>query len=139
MTNVHRCLPGIEKPYARSRVIPGDVLISVKGTVGRVGLVPEHYQGNISRDIARLSLTAKDEPRYWLQMLQSESAQRRLGTATVGTTRMELSIGILKQVAMVRAPKNEQRAIAAALSDVDALLGALDRLTFSNPRTAEDF
>jgi type I restriction enzyme S subunit len=41
---------------------------------------------------------------------------------------MELSIGILKQVTMPRPPKEEQRTIAGALSDVDALIGALDKL-----------
>jgi type I restriction enzyme S subunit len=46
----------------------------------------------------------------------------------VGTTRLELSIGILKRVRMLRPPRQEQREIAEALSDVDALLGGLDRL-----------
>jgi type I restriction enzyme S subunit len=78
VTNVHRSLPEIEKPYARSRVAPGDVLISIKGTTGKIGLVPHYFQGNISRDIARLGLTDADVPGYWFQLLQSESAQRSL-------------------------------------------------------------
>jgi type I restriction enzyme S subunit len=127
-TDVHRSSIEIEKPYERSRVSPGDVLISVKGTTGRVGIVPPHFDGNISRDLARLRLTDEDVPEFWFQMLQSETGQRKLGLATVGTTRMELSIGILKQVTMPRPPKEEQRTIAGALSDVDALIGALDKL-----------
>jgi type I restriction enzyme S subunit len=127
-TNVHRSSPEIETPYARSRVRPGDVLISVKGTTGRVGIVPQHFDGNISRDLARLRLIEKDVPEFWLQMLQSETAQRKLDVAAVGTTRMELSIGTLKQVRMPCPPKEEQRAIAGALSDVDALIGALDQI-----------
>lgn len=127
-TNLHRCSPEIERPYVRSRVRPGDVLVSVKGTVGRVGLVPPHYVGNISRDLARISLTDSDVPEFWQQLLQSEPAQHRLQAATVGTTRLELSIAPLKKVLMPRPPKPEQRAIAEALSDVDGLLGGLDRL-----------
>ena len=127
-TDVHRSSREIETPYIRSRVRPGDVLISVKGTTGRVGIVPQHFDGNISRDLARLRLTDEDVPEFWFQMLQSETAQRTLDVATVGTTRMELSIGILKQVRMPRPPKVEQCAIAGALSDVDALIGALDGL-----------
>ena len=127
-TNIHRCSPEIERPYLRSRVRPGDVLVSVKGTIGRVGLVPKHYVGNISRDLARISLTDSDIPEFWHQLLQSEPAQRLLEATTVGTTRQELSIGPLKKVRMPRPPKPEQRAIATALSDVDGLLGGLDRL-----------
>jgi len=128
VSDVHRCSPEIEKPYARSRVRPGDVLISVKGTVGRIGLVPNHYHGNISRDLARIGLTESDVPEYWFHMLQSEIARRRLVLATVGTTRLELSIGTLKQVTMPRAPKQQQTAIAGALGDVHALVGALEKL-----------
>lgn len=126
VANVHRCRPGIERPYARSRVRSGDVLISVKGTVGRIGLVPPGWVGNISRDLARLGLTGSDVPEFWFQLLQSESGQRRLGLATVGTTRLELSISTLKSITMPRAPREEQGAIAETLSDVDALIGKLD-------------
>jgi len=128
VTNIHRCSYQIERAYARSRVLPGDVLVSVKGTVGRIGLVPPHFSGNISRDLARIALSDSDEPAFWYQLLQSEMAQRRLEATTVGTTRMELSIGPLKQVKMPRPPKEEQRAIAKALGDSDALLRALDGL-----------
>jgi type I restriction enzyme, S subunit len=128
LTNLHRCSYKVEKAYARSRVRPGDVLVSVKGTVGRIGLVPPHFFGNISRDLARIALTDSDIPAFWYQLLQSDMAQRRLEATTVGTTRMELSIGPLKKVEMPRPSKEEQRAIATVLSDVDVLLGALDRL-----------
>jgi type I restriction enzyme S subunit len=33
---LHRVARSLERPYARSRVQEGDVLISVKGTIGRV-------------------------------------------------------------------------------------------------------
>jgi type I restriction enzyme S subunit len=128
VTNLHRCSLKIEKAYARSRVRPGDVLVSVKGTVGRIGLVPPHFSGNISRDLARIALTDSDVPAFWYQLLQSAMAQRRLEATTVGTTRMELSIGPLKQVKMPRPSKEEQYAIATVLRDADSLLGALDRL-----------
>src|SRR5688500_13024327 len=53
-TDIHHASLDVERPYARSRVRRGDVLISVKGTTGRVGIVPEHFTGNISRDLARI-------------------------------------------------------------------------------------
>jgi type I restriction enzyme S subunit len=127
ITNIHRSPPEIEKPYAGSRVHPGDILISVKGTTGRIGIVPPHFEGNISRDLARLALTDMDVPEFWNQMLQTESAQQRLYVETVGTTRQEISIGILKQIKMPRPPHEEQRAIATVLSDMDAELAALEQ------------
>ena len=128
-TNIHRSSLDIERPYARSRIRPGDVLISVKGTTGRIGIVPAGFHGNISRDLARLRSREEIDPIFCFQMLQSDVAQRLLSVAVVGTTRMELSIGTLKQVRIPLPPtKAEQEAIATALSDADALIQSLEKL-----------
>lgn len=128
-SGIHRAAIDIERPYARSRVRPHDVLISVKGTTGRVGIVPDHYLGNISRDLARIRPKPEISAEFVYQVLQSEFAQRRLSVAVVGTTRMELSISILKQVRIPVPPtKAEQEAIAEALSDADARTESLEQL-----------
>lgn len=127
--NIHRASAATERPYTRSRVRPNDVLVSVKGTTGRVGIVPSHFHGNISRDLARIRPRAEVAPRFVYQMLQSDLEQRRLTNATVGTTRMELSITILKQFSISLPPTlAEQEAIAGALSDADALIESLERI-----------
>ncbi len=128
-SNIHRASNEVERPYARSRIRPEDVVVSVKGTTGRVGIVPNHFNGNISRDLARIRLRKEIVPGFIHQMLKSELAQRRLAVAEVGTTRMELSIAILKQVRIPLPPtKAEQEAIAKALSDADALIESLEQL-----------
>lgn len=129
VSNIHRASVEIERPYSRSRVGPGDVLISVKGTTGRIGIVPLGFHGNISRDLARLHLREGIVPSFCFQMLQSDLAQRRLAVAVVGTTRMELSISILKKVRIPLPPtKAEQEAIAEVLSNADALIESLEQL-----------
>lgn len=128
LKNIHKSSIEIEAPYVRSRIRPNDVLISVKGTTGRVGIVPKDFSGNISRDLARLRLREKHHPKFWFQMLRSDCAQQKLNVATVGTTRMELSIGILKQIKMPCPPKEEQSAIAEVLGDIDSLIHALECL-----------
>jgi type I restriction enzyme, S subunit len=129
VANIHLASVEVERSYTRSRIRPEDVLVSVKGTTGRVGIVPFGFHGNISRDLARLRLREGIVPRFVLHMLQSDLAQRRLATAVVGTTRMELSIAILKEVRIPLPPtKAEQEAIAEALSDADALIESLEQL-----------
>jgi type I restriction enzyme S subunit len=128
-SNIHQASVEKERPYARSRIRPDDVLVSVKGTTGRVGIVPQGFHGNISRDLARLRLREGTVPRFCFQMLQSDLVQRRLAVAVVGTTRMDLSIAILKQVRIPLPPtKGEQEAIAEILSDADALIESLEQL-----------
>jgi type I restriction enzyme S subunit len=128
-SRIHCCHPDIEAPYARSRVQPDDVVISIKGTVGRIGIVPNAFFGNISRDLARLRFSEGFLPNLCFHMLRSPETQRRLAAAVVGTTRMELSIAVLRQFrVLVPLVANEQKAISEALSDIDDLIQSLERL-----------
>ncbi len=97
-TGLHRTSPIIDANYARSRVRPGDVLVSVKGTVGRIGLVPSHYFGNISRDLARIRPANNVLSGFLAHLLRSPIGQKTLERAQVGTTRAELSIAPLKKL-----------------------------------------
>lgn len=126
---LHRTSANIERLYARSRVKAGDVLISIKGTIGRVGVVPEGFEGNISRELARLRPRKTYSGEYISYQLEADVTQARISRAVVGTTRLEFSIAALRQLELpIPASLIEQREIAAALSDVNALLNGLDRL-----------
>ena len=126
---LHRTSRKLEEPYAGSRVSPGDVLISIKGTIGRVGVVPKGFFGNISRELARIRVKETVCPEYIAYQLESGATQRRIFNSVVGTTRLEFSIATLRKFEIPVPPTlDEQRAIAGALSDVDALLGVLDRM-----------
>jgi len=125
---VHRSSLAIEVAYRRSRVIPGDVLVSVKGTTGRVGIVPEGFHGNISRDVARIRLGIDHDPNFWFQLLQSPRAQKTIQQSVVGTTRQELSIGTLTNLKFCFPDKGTQEQIASALTDTDDLIASLERL-----------
>jgi type I restriction enzyme S subunit len=101
----------------------------VKGTIGRVGVVPEGFEGNIAREIARIRLRDGFSPTFVASQLESDETQRRILEAVVGTTRLEFSIAAVRsfQVA-VPASLQEQNAIAEALSDADSRIAALEAL-----------
>ncbi|MEG4811186.1 restriction endonuclease subunit S [Microcoleus sp. F8-D1] len=111
-TNIHKSAQAIESGYARSRVCSNDLLLSVKGTIGRVGIVPSGFIGNISRDVARIRLKSLASPQYVRQMLLAPSFQERLEQVVVGTTRPEVSIGILRKLRLPLPPLPEQELIA---------------------------
>lgn len=96
-TGLHRTDRSIDARYRRSRVHPGDVLLSIKGTIGRVGVAPQHYVGNVSRELARLRFGDQVVPEFARLYFLSREAQRRLDLAVVGTTRAEVSIHVLKR------------------------------------------
>ncbi|GAQ40477.1 restriction endonuclease subunit S [Mycobacterium pseudoshottsii] len=128
MAKLHRSAPAIEAAYRRSRVAGDDLLVSVKGTTGRIGLVPKGFRGNISRDVARIRLRAEHDPEFWFQLLQSSEARQTLKKAAVGSTRQELSILTLRSLLFAVPGRVEQQAIAARLMDTDSLISTFERL-----------
>lgn len=110
--DLHLVTQRLDSQYARSRIRGGDVLVSVKGTIGRTTVVPAWFVGNISRDVARLRPSSAVMPEFLEAFLRSDSGQRSLSTQVVGTTRAEVSIGILAQIAIPDVPVAEQRRVA---------------------------
>jgi type I restriction enzyme S subunit len=127
-TGIHRTSNSIDRQYARSRTRSGDVLISVKGTVGRIAVVPNGYDGNISRDIARIRFRPSVDPEFARQYLISSFGQRDLDLTVVGTTRAEISIHALKRLMFPVPPLDHQMQIATALRALDAQIRFEERL-----------
>jgi type I restriction enzyme, S subunit len=112
--------------------IAGDVLLTHKGTVGNTAIVPELNVHFIMLTPQVTYYRLRDENRlnngFLRQYFDSQPFQSLFKSLAGGGTRAYL--GIVKQLALpiIKPPIDEQRAISATLSDVDALLGGLDRL-----------
>jgi type I restriction enzyme, S subunit len=127
VANLHHTDPEREKRFARSRCQGGDVLISIKATTGRIGVAPDGFKGNISRDIARVRLLPSECPAFFKYQLQSAAVQSRLDSIAVGTTRKELSIIPLRLLLVSRPKPDEQLAIATRIQKSEADLFKLER------------
>ena len=107
----------------------GDIVFGRKGAVDRSALVTQAEDGwFLGSDGISIRPTAKCHPPYLAAQFQRYEIQSWLLHNAIGTTMASLNQGILSRVQIPYAPLPEQRAIAAALSDVDGLLGGLDRL-----------
>jgi len=124
-------LPAEDSEGLRTHLQGGDLLVSITADIGIVGYVDERVPkpAYINQHIAlvRCEPTAVDT-KFLAYYLASNQPQRafRAGTDTGAKAGMSLA-GVLKiRAAFPALP--EQCAIAEALSDIDALLGGLDRL-----------
>lgn len=127
-SKLHRASKKIEEKYANSRVQGGDVLISVKGTIGAIGVVPEGFAGNIAREIARIRPSGDYDPAYIALQLLAEKTQREIDNLTVGTTRREFSIHALRKFSILVPPLPEQKKIAQILSTWDKSITTTEQL-----------
>lgn len=108
----------------------GDIVFSRVGSVDRNAIIRDSENGWLfSGRLLRVRVLRSDvHPTYLSCHFHSEPFKRRVRTVAVGQTMASLNTQLLKGVYAVLPTEPEQRAIATALSDVDALLAGLDRL-----------
>jgi type I restriction enzyme S subunit len=115
---LHRTAPEVEGRYARSRVRSGDVLISIKGTIGEIGIAPKHFVGNISRDVARIRLDhERIRAPYFDALYRAPSYRSYVDSHVVGSTRAELSIAHLRRLEVPVPPLAKQDEIVSRMSE----------------------
>jgi len=113
----------------RSEVHDGDLLITITGNVGRVVLLRGVGTANINQHIARIRISAPNaDASYVYHFLSQQRVRRRFESITTGQAYPQISLQQVREAEVALPPLTEQHAIAEALSDVDALLGALDAL-----------
>ena len=98
--------------------------------MGQVCTIPPDLKCCLGQRMVLLRIPQESaDSLYVLYVLQAEPLQRFIAMAGgTGSTVSNLRIPVLKSLPIPTPAPSEQRAIAVALSDVDALLGALDQL-----------
>lgn len=117
---MHFANPEIEKKFKRSRIASGDLLLSIKGTLGICGIVPEGFEGNIGRDSAKIRINDKVLTTYLSLLFRSKKYQDYFWRIKVGSTRHEISIDSLKKVPVIIPPTQEiMLRVIKILNDID--------------------
>ena len=126
IASLRRTTREIAEKYRRSTLRAGDVLVSIRGTFGRVAVVPDELTGaNITQDTARVSPGAQIDGGYLAAYLRSEPAQRFFRSVARGVAVKGVNIGDLKQLPVPMPPLDEQRRIVA---EVEQQLSLIDSL-----------
>lgn len=119
----------IEKQYHRSRVIEGDILMSIRGGTGEITIVPAALSGaNITQDTARLR--AKDESfrEYLPHALQGDFVQRQIELDTVGQAVTGINIGSVRKLVIPIPPIAERSKISTTFRAWDRAIETLESL-----------
>ncbi|MCG2786763.1 MAG: restriction endonuclease subunit S [Anaerolineae bacterium] len=115
----------------RFAVSPGDFIVSCSGTIGRIFKIPRDAQSGVINQALLKIKTNRDvvDSDYFFHYFDWDEFQRRIVDNTHGGAMQNLvGMTLFRTVELAHPPLPEQRAIAGALSDVDALIAALDRL-----------
>jgi type I restriction enzyme S subunit len=108
-----------------------DIYISIAGTTGVVGMVPEELDGaNLTENAARIVIDNTNAilPRFIMFFLASKPAQDYLKSQTVKNAQPKLALVRIQSIPVPIPPVNEQRRIAAVLSAVQRAIERQERL-----------
>jgi len=106
LRNIRKTTRAISDQYRRSLLKAGDLLLSIRGHVGRLAEVPNELDGaNITQDTARLAIQGA-VPRFIKELLRSPSYQRWMKMHTKGVAVRGLNLGDLKMLP-IHLPKLE--------------------------------
>jgi len=124
-----RTSPAIASKFVRSKVAEGDLVYALRGKIGEVRQVRSDLAGaNLTQGTARLSPSDRIARGYFIWAMRNPRSVRQAELEAKGTTFREITLADLRHIQILVPPLAEQRGIAEALSDVDALLDAIERL-----------
>jgi type I restriction enzyme S subunit len=119
------------KEYRRTMLEPGDLILSVVGTLGKCAIVPDDCSGaNISRALARLKVRTSVDRRWILWWTQSFSFIEAVARSTYGTAQTVLNMGDLARYEIPVPPDRivpELDRLEADLAERDAVSDLLKR------------
>lgn len=121
--------PEIHAQYKRAEVKEGDILLTIRGTTGRVAIVPNSLNGaNITQDTARIRVSSNDDSLYIFYALQSFNVQQQITLNTVGQAVKGINIAEVKKLKIYHPILDEQKKIAQILSTWDQVISATEKL-----------
>jgi type I restriction enzyme S subunit len=115
----------MDHEFRRSRLKKGDLLLSIRGHVGRLAIVPaELDSANITQDTARLSPLPRLETEYLMGCLASSGMQELMARQTKGGTVQGINLGDVKELPIPVPPLEVQQrytAVAARFKNLRKL------------------
>jgi type I restriction enzyme S subunit len=109
---------------SRYTITSDDIYVSIAGTIGRVGIVPDDLSGaNLTENAAKITeISSSVDKRYLLYFLRSAAGQGALQGKAGGTSQPKLALFRIEEIDFPCPPLRDQQAIASTLSAYDELI-----------------
>lgn len=136
LSGVRKVSEEIEREYARTRLIGGEVLINVRGTLGGVALVPEKLSGfNVAREVAVVPVDPSLCSEFFVYLMLSPYFWEKVTSNIRGIAYKGINLGTLREIQVPLPPLAEQYRIAAKVDELMALCDQLETSLTSTDKT----
>lgn len=129
-SELKRIAPDVSARFPRTVLSGGEVLLSLVGTIGRTGIVPDTLSGaNVARAVGVLPLRNDVDPRFVSTLLEAPRSNRSLNDLAHEVARKTLNLEDVRRLELPVPPLDDQRRIVAGLeqglSGIDRLQGII--------------
>jgi type I restriction enzyme S subunit len=112
LSKIRRTTADIHANYARSALKKGDLLLTIRGTVGRLAFAPKELDGgNITQDTVRIDVLSSLLNTYVYWFLHSPMAQEYFTLNQKGVAVRGINVGDVRPMEIPCAPLAEQKEI----------------------------
>jgi type I restriction enzyme S subunit len=138
LDTIRKTSPQIADQYRRSSLLAGDVLLSIRGTVGRTCRVPKELEGaNITQDTARITVHHDLCADYIQLSLKAPGAQDRMRRAVKGVAVRGINIGDVRVLQIPLPSVPEQHEIVRRVEALFRLADAIEKRVAAATARAE--
>lgn len=124
---LRRTDPAIADKFPRSCVRAGEIVMSIRATVGTTAIVPVSLDGsNLTQGTARISPGESVDGTYLLEYLRSDVSQRWIQRQVKGATFREITLGRLREMPVLLPPLRLQQEFAESCQQTGQLRTALE-------------
>jgi type I restriction enzyme, S subunit len=114
--------PAIAARFLRSRVQAGEIVMSIRATVGTTALVPTILEGaNLTQGTARIAPGDGIDRLYLLHFLRAAGTQQWIEQQIKGATFREITLTRLRELPVALPPISLQRQFATQVASVERL------------------
>lgn len=117
-----RTSPEIAKKYKRSEVNYGDIIMSIRATVGTLALLPNELDGaNLTQGTARITPGRNTNRQFLFNYLKTDQIQNWLQKQIKGATFREITLARLRTLPVFLPPIQIQNKFANVVLKVDSM------------------
>lgn len=131
--------PEVSRRYPKTILQKDDIVMSVRGAVGKIGLVPDEFSdAQISPNCIRISPTQdRIVPRYLFYFMRSPQCQTLLSKLSNATTISTIKASLLSQLSVPYTSTAEQNLIVDILESSFSLTSEIERSVQSSLSESE--
>jgi|HubBroStandDraft_6_1064221.scaffolds.fasta_scaffold00797_6 type I restriction enzyme S subunit len=121
LSGIRKTTEAISNAYRRSVLQRGDLLMSIRGHVGRFAIVPPELEGaNITQDTARLAMRAAS-PIFVRECLRTEAFQHWMARHTKGVAVRGINLSDVKRMPIILPSRKDQDDFGRRTTAIDNL------------------